>query len=274
MKRYLINIISLIALIATMSGCGKEMITYSGESGIFFDDLRGTDGELTYSFGIIPAQVKEGIVTYQVNLMGNVVDYDRPFKFRIIENDTAPALVDVDYKIMTPDPVIKAGEATGSIEIKLFRNRLVAKKFKIFEIQLVENEHFKFLYPMRDEYSMTTIYQYFDESVPYINWWNSIGVKPFGKYSDTKSNYICDLVNAELDPTITRERWYTSNDMQTTVGAGRMKYFGLYVQKRLDELAARAAETGDMSLIVMDEPEKEGEEPKPMRMGDISQAVK
>ncbi|MEG2341432.1 MAG: hypothetical protein RSB69_11875, partial [Odoribacter sp.] len=63
-------------------------------------------------------------------------------------------------------------------------------------------------------------------------------------------------------------------DMQTTVGAGRMKYFGLYVQKRLDELAARAAETGDMSLIVMDEPEKEGEEPKPMRMGDISQAVK
>ena len=180
----LYKILPSIALAATLfiTSCEKELDTYKGENGMYFDTFwKGAEtftDTIDVPWGMKNSSVYTKEIELVVKLFGNISSVDRPFEIVIeeaptyvsqykpsagdgeeVEEAVNPQPLDVepeiptdkaepgiDYVISGTTFVMPAGAAEVSIPITLMRRDDLHLCKRSFKVRLIENTSLKFLF--------------------------------------------------------------------------------------------------------------------------------
>ena len=203
------NFVKYIALagILAIAGCREqETPTFTAKSMLYIQQEDFADGEsidlahLTKSFASY-AGASEMEVSFKVNLIGHVTGYDRPFEVAVVEEETTAE--ENEYEIETP--VLKAGEITTDLKIKLFKTPRMDEEKVTLTILLLAGKHFNLGY--EDQLTAQVIY---DNTPLKPEWWTEfIALCYLGEYTPAKYNAFynyCGLTDiSDLEPSELRE---------------------------------------------------------------------
>ena len=196
-----------LAGILAIAGCREqETPTFTAKSMLYIQQEDFEDGEsidlahLTKSFASY-AGASEMEVSFKVNLIGHVTGYDRPFEVAVVEEETTAE--ENEYEIETP--VLKAGEITTDLKIKLFKTPRMDEEKVTLTILLLAGKHFNLGY--EDQLTAQVIY---DNTPLKPEWWTEfIALCYLGEYTPAKYNAFynyCGLTDiSDLEPSELRE---------------------------------------------------------------------
>lgn len=196
-----------LAGVLAIAGCREqETPTFTAKSMLYIQQEDFADGEsidlahLTKSFASY-AGASEMEVSFKVNLIGHVTGYDRPFEVAVVEEETTAE--ENEYEIETP--VLKAGEITTDLKIKLFKTPRMDEKKVTLTILLLAGKHFNLGY--EDQLTAQVIY---DNTPLKPEWWTEfIALCYLGEYTPAKYNAFynyCGLTDiSDLEPSELRE---------------------------------------------------------------------
>ena len=196
-----------LAGILAIAGCREqETPTFTAKSMLYIQQEDFADGEsidlahLTKSFASY-AGASEMEVSFKVNLIGHVTGYDRPFEVAVVEEETTAE--ENEYEIETP--VLKAGEITTGLKIKLFKTPRMDEEKVTLTILLLAGKHFNLGY--EDQLTAQVIY---DNTPLKPEWWTEfIALCYLGEYTPAKYNAFynyCGLTDiSDLEPSELRE---------------------------------------------------------------------
>ena len=196
-----------LAGILAIAGCREqETPTFTAKSMLYIQQEDFADGEsidlahLTKSFASY-AGASEMEVSFKVNLIGHVTGYDRPCEVAVVEEETTAE--ENEYEIETP--VLKAGEITTDLKIKLFKTPRMDEEKVTLTILLLAGKHFNLGY--EDQLTAQVIY---DNTPLKPEWWTEfIALCYLGEYTPAKYNAFynyCGLTDiSDLEPSELRE---------------------------------------------------------------------
>lgn len=196
-----------LAGILAIAGCREqETPTFTAKSMLYIQQEDFANGEsidlahLTKSFASY-AGASEMEVSFKVNLIGHVTGYDRPFEVAVVEEETTAE--ENEYEIETP--VLKAGEITTDLKIKLFKTPRMDEEKVTLTILLLAGKHFNLGY--EDQLTAQVIY---DNTPLKPEWWTEfIALCYLGEYTPAKYNAFynyCGLTDiSDLEPSELRE---------------------------------------------------------------------
>ena len=196
-----------LAGVLAIAGCREqETPTFTAKSMLYIQQEDFADGEsidlahLTKSFASY-AGASEMEVSFKVNLIGHVTGYDRPFEVAVVEEETTAD--ENEYEIETP--VLKAGEITTDLKIKLFKTPRMDEEKVTLTILLLAGKHFNLGY--EDQLTAQVIY---DNTPLKPEWWTEfIALCYLGEYTPAKYNAFynyCGLTDiSDLEPSELRE---------------------------------------------------------------------
>ena len=196
-----------LAGILAIAGCREqETPTFTAKSMLYIQQEDFADGEsidlahLTKSFASY-AGASEMEVSFKVNLIGHVTGYDRPFEVAVVEEETTAE--ENEYEIETP--VLKAGEITTDLKIKLFKTPRMDEEKVTLTILLLAGKHSNLGY--EDQLTAQVIY---DNTPLKPEWWTEfIALCYLGEYTPAKYNAFynyCGLTDiSDLEPSELRE---------------------------------------------------------------------
>ena len=196
-----------LAGVLAIAGCREqETPTFTAKSMLYIQQEDFADGEsidlahLTKSFASY-AGASEMEVSFKVNLIGHVTGYDRPFEVAVVEEETTAE--ENEYEIETP--VLKAGEITTNLKIKLFKTPRMDEEKVTLTILLLAGKHFNLGY--EDQLTAQVIY---DNTPLKPEWWTEfIALCYLGEYTPAKYNAFynyCGLTDiSDLEPSELRE---------------------------------------------------------------------
>lgn len=196
-----------LAGVLAIAGCREqETPTFTAKSMLYIQQEDFADGEsidlahLTKSFASY-AGASEMEVNFKVNLIGHVTGYDRPFEVAVVEEETTAE--ENEYEIETP--VLKAGEITTDLKIKLFKTPRMDEEKVTLTILLLAGKHFNLGY--EDQLTAQVIY---DNTPLKPEWWTEfIALCYLGEYTPAKYNAFynyCGLTDiSDLEPSELRE---------------------------------------------------------------------
>ena len=196
-----------LAGILAIAGCREqETPTFTAKSMLYIQQEDFADGEsidlahLTKSFASY-AGASEMEVSFKVNLIGHVTGYDRPFEVAVVEEETTAE--ENEYEIVTP--VLKAGEITTDLKIKLFKTPRMDEEKVTLTILLLAGKHFNLGY--EDQLTAQVTY---DNTPLKPEWWTEfIALCYLGEYTPAKYNAFynyCGLTDiSDLEPSELRE---------------------------------------------------------------------
>ncbi|MCM1448723.1 MAG: DUF4843 domain-containing protein [Clostridiales bacterium] len=250
------------AIALTLVSCSKDLDTYQGEDGIYFDTTYNggimLDDTISVAWGMKKSDVTSQVININVKLFGNTADHDRTFDIKvdteimpagsslpsepILDADgktfipTLNATAGVDFNMPSTSYVIPANAAQVTIPVTVLRNNTLRQGKRAFKISLIENDHFKFLYsrnisttsPDGTSTSYAADLQrviVLNENFPIPQWWDYRGKPYFGTWSQAKASLICDVMN------IDREEWLKP----AALSAGYLKFCGRYMYMYLQE---------------------------------------
>ncbi|MGM9793916.1 MAG: DUF4843 domain-containing protein [Candidatus Cryptobacteroides sp.] len=203
------NFVKYMALagILAIAGCREqETPTFTAKSMLYIQQEDFADGEsidlahLTKSFASY-AGASEMEVSFKVNLIGHVTGYDRPFEVAVVEEETTAE--ENEYEIEAP--VLKAGEISTDLKIKLFKTPRMDEEKVTLTILLLAGKHFNLGY--EDQLTAQVIY---DNTPLKPEWWTEfIALCYLGEYTPAKYNAFynyCGLTDiSDLEPSELRE---------------------------------------------------------------------
>ena len=196
-----------LAGILAIAGCREqETPTFTAKSMLYIQQEDFADGEsidlahLTKSFASY-AGASEMEVSFKVNLIGHVTGYDRPFEVAVVEEETTAE--ENEYEIETP--VLKAGEITTDLKIRLFKTPRMDEEKVTLTILLLAGKHFNLGY--EDQLTAQVTY---DNTPLKPDWWTEfIALCYLGEYTPAKYNAFynyCGLTDiSDLEPSELRE---------------------------------------------------------------------
>ena len=196
-----------LAGVLAIAGCREqETPTFTAKSMLYIQQEDFADGEsidlahLTKSFASY-AGASEMEVSFKVNLIGHVTGYDRPFEVAVVEEETTAE--ENEYEIETP--VLKAGEITTDLKIKLLKTPRMDEEKVTLTILLLAGKHFNLGY--EDQLTAQVIY---DNTPLKPEWWTEfIALCYLGEYTPAKYNAFynyCGLTDiSDLEPSELRE---------------------------------------------------------------------
>lgn len=196
-----------LAGVLAIAGCREqETPTFTAKSMLYIQQEDFANGEsidlahLTKSFASY-AGASEMEVSFKVNLIGHVTGYDRPFEVAVVEEETTAE--ENEYEIETP--VLKAGEITTDLKIKLFKTPRMDEEKVTLTILLLAGKHFNLGY--EDQLTAQVIY---DNTPLKPEWWTEfIALCYLGEYTPAKYNAFynyCGLTDiSDLEPSELRE---------------------------------------------------------------------
>ena len=196
-----------LAGVLAIAGCREqETPTFTAKSMLYIQQEDFADGEsidlahLTKSFASY-AGALEMEVSFKVNLIGHVTDYDRPFEVAIVEEETTAE--ENEYEIEAP--VLKAGEISTDLKIKLFKTQRMDEEKVTLTILLLAGKHFNLGY--EDQLTAQVTY---DNTPLKPDWWTEfIALCYLGEYTPAKYNAFynyCGLTDiSDLEPSELRE---------------------------------------------------------------------
>lgn len=128
MKRFLLHILSLCAVMASLPSCTEHYITYDDKEYVMFADTAAM------------YVVREDILSFQVPVVSTVAcDYDRTFAVEILDASSS-AVEGRDYTLQSNNFTIKAGERTANVVVNGKFDNLEAGKDMDFTLKLVMPE--------------------------------------------------------------------------------------------------------------------------------------
>ena len=196
-----------LAGILAIAGCREqETPTFTAKSMLYIQQEDFADGEsidlahLTKSFASY-AGASEMEVSFKVNLIGHVTGYDRPFEVAVVEEETTAE--ENEYEIETP--VLKAGEITTDLKIKLFKTPRMDEEKVTLTILPLAGKQLNLGY--EDQPTAQVIY---DNTPLKPEWWTEfIALCYLGEYTPAKYNAFynyCGLTDiSDLEPSELRE---------------------------------------------------------------------
>jgi archaellin len=253
MKRLSILLLAILFLVS----CKINRIkTFQGKDNIYFPKKavsgqpnlgiggRFQNDTLAVSFGLSPNK-QDSIIKIPVRVTGDIKDFDRSYKIRILNNATAKK--GTDFKILNDNFVIKKGKYSDRVKIQLNNTSNFKNKPIHFTIKLLPNKDFKtnLKYKMVDEekVGVTTFEVYQTNIIQKPIYWIPYY---FGDYSVKK--YLLIINHFDLDVVLPHHFYdYYSN----------FEYYAIQLQMYLDKKAAE----GDPIL---------DEDGSPMSMGGIA----
>lgn len=250
MKKILL--FTALATIA-LASCDQEGIdTYElDDSRIYFQDhtYTGGDGSEGYSTSTQFTYVGYGanftsvVFGGNVRIMGEVKNYDRPFKVVVDEENTTMTEGE-GYEINFDTLCVKAGQNSCKVNVRFLRPKRLQNGEDTLTIKLIPNEHFGVLenYKVSNNWQNTTAkdidgtrYQFrISEVYSRPGAWDGNGVyagRYFGSYSITKFIYVNDLFGFTIND------WNGANGVGSKITAGRITYYAKELQKDLQAKA-------------------------------------
>lgn len=131
------------------------------------------DNVFIYSFGKETEDVKSHTYKIIVQIVGPAVDYDRPYDFTLVQDETTAS--ESMYSIQS-DKVIKKGFLTDTIYLKLNREPVLQKEWRDITLSLLPLEHFKKGMPYKQ-----TVTLHFADMMFEPEWWSGYSYL-FGSY--------------------------------------------------------------------------------------------
>lgn len=160
----IINILGVGISLLLLVSCSEKQIDSFDTNFCYFNFEKHTqkitdggttdivDKEYEYSFSLEEDDFTSYTYKFVVILVGTTADYDRPYKIKVIDDkSTAPSSI-YSYE---SNRIIKAGQMTDTIDVKLYRDPLLKDENKVLTLGLVENEHFQQGIPHRQYVSLT-----------------------------------------------------------------------------------------------------------------------
>ncbi len=222
MKKLIYGIFA-ISMLTALAGCEKEIKTYDGVEGLYFDVQWGAaHGNYTLwahqiytplEFGKYAAT--DSTVQVKVMAVGETKDYDRPFTV-VINQENTKAELGKDYNEFDGNGVIKAGETCGYVYLTVNRTEKMKTDTVRICLQLLENEYFELPFtsfgdvPGRWPDIQT---QYMEDTDPRFHnifatdilskpekWWGGeTGGGTWGKWTAKKFQLMMDLTNTTAE---------------------------------------------------------------------------
>ncbi|WP_159638857.1 DUF4843 domain-containing protein [Sphingobacterium composti Ten et al. 2007 non Yoo et al. 2007] len=231
------NTLYIIILSIFFYSCDKNnLIVYTEDSGIYFDNRNIVLDTINVPWGLKNSDIREQKIKLEVNLFGKVADYDRSFNIKILDTEepTEQAKAGIDYLEFPMTYTIPKGQAKAFIEINLLRTEALKSTNKILTIELEESDDLKFLYSRKltdsnDNSKLLDIKRVIrmNENFPQPAWWGIYGTRYFGTWSMDKSILICDLMG------INREKWAGNSLVDEDFNESIIKYAGVFVHRWL-----------------------------------------
>ena len=137
--------LGLLAMLLTFGACEKSLMSYEGPESIYFsmqknasptEDVYQTGGFINL-MNFAGDEVEYG---FNVVVTGDPKDYDRPYRVGFVADSTT-AVSGTDF-ILPEGGVIKAGEVSDSLYVKLLKtDKLNETEVRLY-VQVLPNEHF------------------------------------------------------------------------------------------------------------------------------------
>ncbi|MFR7811523.1 MAG: DUF4843 domain-containing protein [Butyricimonas faecihominis] len=138
----------LLFFTAFLCACEKDLDTFEGKSGIYFDTKGLLGDTVVVSWGMKAGDVKTQEIALRVMLVGNVASYDRKFTVDVVSDktDTIAAEEGVDFESFDKEYVILANGAYADINIMLKRREGLKLHSRRFTVRLNETPELSFMY--------------------------------------------------------------------------------------------------------------------------------
>ena len=205
---------------------GSTTVTYSNSTEFTFAGAAAEKNSVTYSA--------------EVRTMGNVTDYDRPFKAEI-DKEMSTGIQGVHFDTNLDTLKIKAGKSNAYVRITFYRTPDLLDSTLTVVLHLIENEHFN---ARIDEYKKTnqwnsssenldgTRYTFkFNEQYSEPTYWSWFGEGFLGPWTPQK--YI--VVNSVMGWTV--NDWSQAGQAGAKVSYGRLGFAAKAVRNYLQEQA-------------------------------------
>ena len=205
---------------------GSTTVTYSNSTEFTFAGAAAEKNSVTYSA--------------EVRTMGNVTDYDRPFKVEI-DKEMITGIQGVHFDTNLDTLKIKAGKSNAYVRSTFYRTPYLLDSTLTVVLHLIENEHFN---ARIDEYKKTnqwnsssenldgTRYTFkFNEQYSEPTYWSWFGEGFLGPWTPQK--YI--VVNSVMGWTV--NDWSQAGQAGAKVSYGRLGFAAKAVRNYLQEQA-------------------------------------
>ncbi len=247
-----VSIAALTAMTLATSCSHEEIDLYSGcKAGIFIREEVGTDeygnvisyktGDDSFTFTKYGSDVTKANMQFNVKLMGEVADFDRPYSVRIVPEETT-AIEGVDFDISSNKFCIKAGANSDAVTVTFLRNpNLIQNRVRV-TFEIVPNEYFDT--PIleyksssswsSDAPSVSAVRYYFEFGESYVkpDRWD-LGAEYYGAW--TVNKFI--ELNTVMGWVVTDWDWQNFGAIGGKIGYGRLPFAASTLQHHLQEMA-------------------------------------
>lgn len=134
MKNFKFKICLSLLVLVILAGCKKD------EIGSFNADAAVNFTVLSTQYSFIQNASGAHIQEIPVEIIGNAADKDRKFKVEVVK-DSITTAGENQYQIM--EGLVKAGEFTGTLSIKLLNSPVLATSTAGLKLKLIDSEDFK-----------------------------------------------------------------------------------------------------------------------------------
>lgn len=241
-------------LLLFLNGCMKDEIetfnldeclvyfqehTYSGANG-----SEGYSTTTSYSFVGREQSFTQYVFKARVRLMGQITDYDRPVKV-VVDQENTTMIEGEGFEINTDSIVIKAGENSALIGVRILRAKALRERVDTLTLKLEPNDHFDVLdkYKSSNDWRNTTAnaidgsrYRFIMTEI-YTRPSSWSGSSPlyvttyFGAWNPTKFIFINEFFGFSLND------WVFVNSATSKLSAGRMHFYAKQLQQELQKRA-------------------------------------
>ena len=135
----------LFFMLVTLASCEKSLMSYEGPESIYFSMQKNANPEEDVylpdaSINLMNQVGSEVEYGFNVMVTGEPKDYDRPYLIGVVADSTT-AVAGTDY-ILPEGGVIKAGQVSDSLYVKLLKNDKLQETSVRLYVQVLPNEHF------------------------------------------------------------------------------------------------------------------------------------
>ena len=179
-------VIFLSCMIGLILSCEKaELQHYTGGDGVYFYSIDSAN----YSFATQIGVVNRDTIYINMRLLGDIKDYDRPFKLKAAQGSTAIE----NSNFVLPEGVIKANTNTTEYPVVLINSAELKTKTLRLELQVEKNNHFPEGTTIVTSGSTFDKFKInFNDSLIKPTYWDNIQ-SYFGVYSDVKYKFMIDV---------------------------------------------------------------------------------
>ena len=142
MKISIINIIGIISLVLLQYSCEQnDVMDYAEEGKVYFyertvlNTVESRVSEKNFSFALQNSSLMTDTFLIKVRLMGNVTDYDRSFKAKVL-SETSTAIAGTHYELL--DGVMEANSYISYLPVVLFRTEDTQQEAVYIELELTD----------------------------------------------------------------------------------------------------------------------------------------